>query len=220
MTDFAVLRQRMVDNQIRPNGVTNHQVILAFEDVPREVFVAPQEQSFAYADRELLMAESASARRMMEPVRLARLVNALPLGTDAKVMVVGCGTGYSAAILSRLAGTVVAVEEDAALAKLARERLAALGATNVTVVEAKLTGGYPTGAPYDAILVDGAVETMPEALVKQLRPGGILATIERDDRLSRAMLYERVGEDTAKGPRFDAWASLLPGFERKREFVF
>ncbi len=220
MTDFAVLRQRMVDNQLRPNQVTDHDVIRAFLAVPREAFTAPGDAAFAYADRELKMADAAPSRRMMEPVRLGRLVNALPLGPDAKAMVVGCGTGYSAAILSHLAGRVVAVEEDKALAALARERLKAVGAANVEVVEAKLTEGCPAAAPFDAILVDGAVEVIPEALVGQLKPGGVLATIERDDRVSRAMLYERVGAEATKWPRFDAWATLLPGFERPRAFVF
>ncbi len=220
MTDFAVLRQRMVDNQLRPNDVSSHAVLRAFLAVPREAFVAPAEAPFAYADRELAMADGPSARRMMEPVRLARLVNALPLGPDAKAMVIGCGSGYSAAILAHLAGSVVAVEEDSGLATLAREGLKAAGSANVALVEAKLTEGCPAEAPFDAILVDGAVETMPEGLVAQLKPGGILASIERDDRLSRAMLYERVGADVTKWPRFDAWATLLPGFERPREFVF
>ena len=143
---------------------------------------------------------------------------ALPLGPDAKVLVVGGGTGYSAAILSRLAGSVAALEEAPALAALAREKLK--GVSNAKVVEGKLTEGWPTDGPYDAILVDGAVETMPEALVAQLKPAGILATIERDERVSRAMLYERVGAEPTKWPRFDAWATLLPGFERPRAFVF
>jgi protein-L-isoaspartate(D-aspartate) O-methyltransferase len=220
MTDFAVLRQRMVDNQLRPSDVSDHRVLRAFLDVPRETFVAASEAPFAYTDRELLMAVAVPGRRMMEPVRLARLVGALPLGPDAKAMVVGCGTGYSAAILSRLAGSVVAVEETPALAALAREKLKAGGVSNVAVLEGKLTEGCPAQAPYDAILVDGAVETMPDALVAQLKPRGILATIERDDRLSRAMLYERIGAEPTKWPRFDAYATLLPGFERPRAFVF
>jgi protein-L-isoaspartate(D-aspartate) O-methyltransferase len=219
MTDFAALRQRMVDNQIRPSEVTDHEVIRAFLAVPREIFVETTEQPFAYADRELRMAASAPNRRMMDPVRLARLVHALPHGPETKAMVVGCGSGYSAAILSRLAGSVVAVEEDKTLAALARENLAALG-VNVPVEEAKLVEGFPSGSPYDAILVDGAIEVLPDALVAQLKPGGNLAVIERDDRVSRAMLYEKVGADATKWPLFDAWATLLPGFERRREFVF
>ena len=220
MTDFSVLRQRMVDNQIRTSEVTDRDVIAAFLSVSREDFVPPDEKPFAYADRELRMAGGSSLRRMMDPVRLARLVHALPRGADIKAMVVGCGSGYSAAILSQLMNSVVAVEEDKALAALARENLAAAGAKNVSVGEAKLTEGHPAGRPYDAILLDGAVEIVPEALLSQLGPGGALAVIERDGGVSRAMLYERVGKDTTKWPLFDAWATVLPGFERRREFVF
>jgi protein-L-isoaspartate(D-aspartate) O-methyltransferase len=157
---------------------------------------------------------------MMDPVRLARLVHALPRGSEIKAMVIGCGSGYSAAILSPLVGSVAAVEEETALASLARENLAAVGADNASVVEARLTEGHKAGGPYRAILIEGAVETVPEALLSQLEPGGALATIERDGSVSRAMLYERVGKDTTKWPLFDAWATLLPGFERRREFVF
>ena len=220
MSDFSVLRRRMVDNQIRTSEVTDRDVIDAFLTVPRESFAAPDEKPFAYADRELRMTAAPSPRRMMDPVRLARLVHALPRGADIKALVVGCGSGYSAAILSRLAGSVVAVEEDKALAALARDNLAAVGEKNVSIVEAKLTEGHPAGGPYDAILIEGAVEIVPEALLSQVSPGGALATIERDGSVSRAMLYERVGKDTTKWPLFDAWATLLPGFERRREFVF
>jgi protein-L-isoaspartate(D-aspartate) O-methyltransferase len=135
-------------------------------------------------------------------------------------MVIGCGSGYSAAILARLAGRVVAVEEDEGLAQQARRNFEALGASNVVVISAPLVGGCAAEAPYEAVLVDGAVEVLPDALFQQLKPGGVLAVIERDERLSRAMLYERIGGDAAKWPLFEAWAALLPGFERKREFVF
>ncbi len=135
-------------------------------------------------------------------------------------MVVGCGSGYATAILSHIADRVVGLEEDAALAALARQNLQSLGITNVSVVEGKLTDGCPGEAPFDAILVDGAVEVVPDALIAQLKPEGVLATIERDERVSRAMLYERIGADATKRPRFDAWATLLPGFERPRAFVF
>lgn len=220
MPDFAALRQRMVDNQIRPSAVTDPAIIQAFLDLPREAFVADDEKPFAYADRELVMSRAAPERRMMVPVQLARLAQALPLGPDAKAMVVGCGSGFSAAILSRLAGSVVALEEDAGLAATARARLASLGIGNVTVAEGKLTEGWPSAAPYDAILLEGAVEVVPDGLVAQLRPNGMLAAIVRLERISRAMLYERVGEGATKWPQFEAWATALPGFERKPEFVF
>ena len=220
MGDFSALRQRMVDNQIRPSAVTDPDVIRAFLAVPRERFVAEEEKPFAYADRELLMSRSAPQRRMMIPVQLARLVQALPLGPEAKAMVVGSGSGCSAAVLAELAGSVVALEEDAGLAAMARERLMELGARNVSVVEGKLVEGWPAEAPYDGILIDGAVEVVPDALIAQLRRGGILAAIVRLERISRAMLYERVGDGAAKWPLFEAWATLLPGFRRKPEFVF
>jgi protein-L-isoaspartate(D-aspartate) O-methyltransferase len=220
MDDFATLRQRMVDNQIRPSEIHDHDVIQAFLDVPREIFVAPRERPFAYADRELLMADAAPERRMMDPVRLARLVHALSRGPEVKAMVVGGGSGYSAAILRLLVGSVVVVEEHPALAALARDNARALGATNISVVEAKLVDGYPGGSPYDAILVDGAVDFVPDALIGQLTHGGLLATIEREDRISRAMLYEKVRNRSTKWPLFEAWLTPLPGFVRPREFVF
>lgn len=218
MTDFAALRERMVDNQLRPSGITDVEVLAAFLEVEREQFVPPAERPFAYAERELKLTGADPRRRMMVPVELARLIHALPRGPEVKVLIVGCGAGYSAAILGRLAGSVTALEDDPDLAATARDRLA--GAANVSVVSAALTGGHAAGAPYDGILVEGAVEVVPDALLEQLKPGGILATIERDERVSRGVIYERVGGDISKWPLFDAWAALLPGFERRREFVF
>jgi protein-L-isoaspartate(D-aspartate) O-methyltransferase len=220
MLDFAALRQRMVDNQIRPSAVTDPNVIRAFLAVPREIFVAEEEKPFAYADRELVMSPSAPQRRMMVPVQLARLLQALPLGPQARALIVGCGSGYSAALMARLSGSVIALEEDAGLAAMARARLERLGVTNVAVVEGKLTEGWAAAAPYEAILFDGAVEVMPDSVIAQLKPGGILAAILRLERISRAMLYERVGGGATRWPQFEAWATLLPGFERKPAFVF
>jgi len=220
MADFAALRQRMVDNQLRTREVTDRDVIRAFLSVPRELFAEPAERPFAYADSELKMAAAAPNRRMTDLVTLARLIHALPRGPETKAMVVGGGSGYSTAIVAGLTGSVVAVEEDKALAALAGENLAALGIANASVVEGQLVEGHRGGAPYDAILVDGAVEILPDTILRQLRAGGFLGTVERDDRVSRAMLYEKVREDATKWPLFDAWATLLPGFERKREFVF
>jgi protein-L-isoaspartate(D-aspartate) O-methyltransferase len=221
MNDFAALRQRMVDNQIRPSDVTDHELIKAFLTVPREAFVAPMEQPFAYSDRELRLPASLGAdRRMIDPVQLARLIQESRFGPDFKVMVIGAGTGYSAAILARLVAHVVAVEEDERLAARAEEMLRSLGVENATVVRAPLREGHPGEAPYDTILVDGAVEVLPDSLIRQLKPDGCIAVILREERISRAMLYERVGEGATKWPLFEAWATLLPGFERTRQFVF
>jgi protein-L-isoaspartate(D-aspartate) O-methyltransferase len=221
MKDFAALRQRMVDNQIRPSEVTDHELITAFLTVPREAFVEAAEQPFAYSDRELRLPASLGAdRRMIDPVQLARLIQESRFGRDFKVMVIGAGTGYSTAIMARLVGRVVAVEEDERLAARAEEILRSLGVENATVVRAPLHEGHPGEAPYDAILVEGAVEVVPDTLVRQLRPEGSIALIVREQRISRAMLYERVGDGTTRWPLFEAWATLLPGFGRKREFVF
>jgi protein-L-isoaspartate(D-aspartate) O-methyltransferase len=220
MHDFAVLRQRMVDNQIRTSAVTDTAVIKAFLTVPRELFVDPAERPFAYADRDVLMSAGAPDRRMMQPVQLARLVQALPIETGSSVLVVGCGTGYSAAIISMLGARVVGVEEDRELARLAAETLGAIDATGVRIALGKLVAGFAEEAPYDAILIDGAVEFVPDALIAQLRPGGALATVEQGNRISRAMLYERAGREATKWPQFEAWTALLPGFSKAPEFTF
>lgn len=220
MYDFATLRQQLVDNQIRPSDVTDRELVKAILAVPRELFVEPDERPFAYSDRELRMSNAAPDRRLLDPVQLARLIQALAVGPDSKAMVVGCGSGYSAAVLARLAGSVVAVEEHEELARIAAEHLRSLGAANVSVICSRLVDGHAAGAPYNAILIDGAVELVPDALIAQLRQEGQLAVIERGERISRAMLYERIGHGATKWPQFEAWATLLPGFERKREFVF
>ena len=156
----------------------------------------------------------------MPPVQLARLVQTLEIYPGARVLIVAGATGYSAAILARLGADVVLLEEDDALAGVARGMLAETGTNSAKIVEGAHMRGHADGGPYDAILIDGAIEVLPEAIADQLAPGGRLATIERDDRLSRAIIYERVGDDVTKWPLFDAWLDVLPGFERAREFVF
>ena len=156
----------------------------------------------------------------MPPVQLARLVQALEIAPGARLLVVAGATGYSAAILDRLGADVVLLEEEESLAAAARENLGGLGADRVRVVTGPLVRGHPAGAPYDAILIDGAIEVLPDALAGQLAPAGHIATVYRDERLSRAMIFERVGDDVTKWPLFDAWLDVLPGFERAREFVF
>lgn len=220
MDDFGLLRQRMVDNQLRPSQVTDQSLIQAFLSVPREIFVPPEQRPFAYADRELPLAPWAPARRMMPPEQIARLVQALEIKPGTRALVVAAATGYSAAVLARLGAEVVALEEDEALAATARETLAKVGADSVDIVNGPHLAGHAAEAPYDAILIDGAIEILPEAIANQLSKDGRLAAIEREGRIGRAMLYERAGRDVTKWPLFDAWLDVLPGFQRTPEFVF
>ncbi|MYZ47707.1 protein-L-isoaspartate O-methyltransferase family protein [Propylenella binzhouense] len=222
MTDFALLRQRMVENQIRPSEITDRRLIAAFLATPREIFVPPSQKPFAYADKDLPVASGPEGdRAMMAPVQLARLVQALDAGESDVALVVGCMTGYSAAILARLAASVVAVDEDEVLVRTAEERLRDLAIDNAAVLRGKLTEGYPDEGPYDVILMDGAVEVRPEGILAQLGKGGRLAVVERADRISRAVLYERTRHDEiGRRPLFEAWVPMLPGFRRKPSFVF
>ena len=220
MMDFARLRHQFVDNQVRTSEVTDRDLVGAILSIPRELFVCEAERPFAYSDRELLMSAQAPERRMLDPVQLARLLQALPVSAASKVLVVGAGTGYAAALLSRLADRVIALEAHEELAAITSDNLRGVGAANVAVVRGALADGHAAEAPYDAVLVDGAIETLPEALIAQMRPGAQMAAIERDARISRAMLYERVGGGLTKWPLFEAWGALLPGFEKPHSFVF
>ncbi|HEX2257644.1 MAG TPA: protein-L-isoaspartate O-methyltransferase [Afifellaceae bacterium] len=216
--DCAALRQRMVDNQLRPRDITDHRVIRAFLQVPREIFLAPAERPLAYADRDVPVA--GGARHLISPAVQARLVQALELGPDDVVLNVACGTGYTAAILAQLAGSVVAVEDDEALVRAAEQNLSDLGIDNVAVVKGELSKGCPAEAPFGAILLGAGVEILPETLPRQLDDGGRLATILVNGPAGRAMLYERAGEDVSGRPIFDATAPVLPGFRKAPQFVF
>jgi protein-L-isoaspartate(D-aspartate) O-methyltransferase len=221
MDDFSVLRQRMVDNQIRPGDVTEYRVIRTFLELPREAFVPAAQRPFAYSDRDLpLTADEGHPRFLLVPVDLARLVQELRIDDDDVVLDVGCGTGYSSAVLARLANSVVALEENPELARTAERTLGGLGIDNVAVVEGPLVDGWPSEAPYDAILIAGGVELVPPQLGRQLRDGGRLAVVEYAGRVGRAMLYERTGEDVTGRPLREILAPLLPGFVRERQFVF
>lgn len=220
MIDFTQARRTMVDGQVRVNDVTDAALIAAMLEVPREKFVPEARANLAYIDDDLCVLEASGAkpaRYLMEPMVLARMLQALEIGPDAKVLDVGCATGYSAAVLSRIAGSVVALEEDASLAASAKRILRGV---NVEVVSGKVSAGWAAGAPYDAILVGGAAEEIPAALTAQLRDGGRLAAVIRKDSAARAMLYVRTGDHVSTRRLFDAAIPPLPGFEAPKTFVF
>ncbi|HEV2678104.1 MAG TPA: protein-L-isoaspartate O-methyltransferase [Aliidongia sp.] len=209
----------MVDSQIRPNKVTDPAVLSAFIDVPRELFVPEALRGAAYIDEDLPVARN---RFLMEPMVLARLVQAATVQPSDRVLVVASGTGYDAAILGRLALIVFAVEPDAALADVGRAAFVACGAGNVTTVVADPTHGHKAQAPYDAILLGGAVADVPEALLQQLTDGGRLVGVVKagDGRVGQAVLIERVPGGFSRRVLFDAAIAELPGFEPAPAFVF
>jgi protein-L-isoaspartate(D-aspartate) O-methyltransferase len=218
MTEFAAARLNMVESQIRTNKVTDPRIVEAFEAVPRELFVDEAKRGFAYVDEDL---EVAPGRYLMEPMVLARLLQAAaPQPTDM-VLDIGCATGYSTAVLAQLAETVVGRESEPDLAELANRTLNALDADNAVVVEGPLEEGYPKQAPYNVILFQGAVSEVPLAVKRQLAEGGRLVAVICDEAgIGRGTVIRRSGENFSGRTLFDAATPVLPGFERAAGFVF
>ncbi len=218
MADYAVARLNMIEGQIRPNKVTDGRVLAAMAEVPRERFVPKKLQGAAYVDEDLAVAPG---RYLMEPAVFARLLLAAAIAPTDLVLDIGCATGYSTAVLARLAATVVAVESDRGLAKTAVALLAELDADNAVVVEGELKAGYAKQAPYDAIVLGGAVEQVPPAITDQLAEGGRLAAVVADgSSVGVGVLMLRARGALLRRVLFDAAVPPLPGFEAERGFVF
>ncbi len=216
--DFATQRSAMVDCQLRTNKVTDPRVIEAFSAVPRELFVSEARRSIAYVDEDLELGEG---RYLMEPMVLARLIQAAEIQPGDIVLDIGCGTGYASAVLARLADTVVALEESPALAERAGAILSELGVDNAVVVEGPLVAGYPKQAPYNAILMGGSVSRVPEAISEQLGEGGrLVAVAKKGPGIGVARLMQRSGRNTSSRRLFDAAVPFLPGFAEEPGFVF
>jgi len=217
MFDTAAARRMMVDGQVRIADVTDLALLDAMAELPRERFVPPAVAGLAYLDND---APIAKGRALIKPMVLAKLIQAARVGPGERVLDVACGTGYSSAVLSRLAGAVVALEEDTELAAQAKTALASVGANGVEVVVGPLTAGWAAAGPYDVILVDGATEIVPEAFAPQLKPDGRLVCIFGRSATGKAMVYRLTEGRLAGRPIFDAAAPLLPGFAATPAFVF
>jgi protein-L-isoaspartate(D-aspartate) O-methyltransferase len=217
MFDAAAARRHMVDGQIRTANVTNPRLIAAMETVPRELFVAPPLATQAYCDGDIALGKG---RALLRPMVLAKLIQGAVIRTSERVLDVGCGTGYSSAVLSHMGASVVALEEDGELARRTEAALAAAGAKDVVLAIGPLTDGWPAAAPYDFILLDGAIEVAPKALGRQLKPSGRLAAIFGTGPAAKAMIYHVIEGQLVGRPIFDAGAPLLPGFAAPPAFVF
>jgi protein-L-isoaspartate(D-aspartate) O-methyltransferase len=217
MFDPVAARRMMVDGQVRTADVTDLDLIAAMLAVPRERFVPQSLAEQAYLDSDIAIG---AGRVLLKPMVLAKLIQALRVRDTDHVLDVGRGTGYSSAVLARVAGSVVALEEDQALARQAKETLAATGGGRVEVVIGSLTAGWPAAAPYDVILLNGTTEIVPEALGGQLTPQGRLACIFGRAPIGKAMIYRLVEGHLVGRPVFDAAAPVLPGFVAPPVFVF
>ena len=216
----AALRQRtnMIEGQLRPNKVIDQRLLDVLAEVPREAFVPEEFKTVAYVDEAI---DLGNGRSLIEPMVLARLIQALEIKPDDIVLDIGAGTGYAAALLAKLAGTVVVVEEIPALSYIAMAQLQKLGRDNVAVVTNLLAAGYPKQAPYNAILIEGAVETVPAGILEQIAEGGRLVAVESDKGpVGQATLWQRVGGVVSSRPLFDAGVKVLPGFAARAGFVF
>jgi protein-L-isoaspartate(D-aspartate) O-methyltransferase len=212
--NFDHMRRAMIANLLRTTGTNDPRVLAAFGDVPRERFVPRDRIALAYADA---LVPLTPGRHLNNPLALGRLLTEAAPREGEKALVIGAATGYAAAVLSKMVGSVVAVEEDAELASFAREALAGYG---VTVVEGPLVEGHRGAAPYDLILIDGAVETVPPALIEQLADGGRLATGTVDNGVTRLSIGRRSGDAFGLVSFSDAAAAMLPGFARPPAFTF
>lgn len=215
--DFASLRTKMVDGQVRTTDVTSIPLLDALLDVEREKFVPTAKRKLAYIDEDI---EIAPGRYLMQASPFARLVQLASVKPSDFVLDIGSGAGYSAAILSRLAGAVVALEEDAALCASAQETLSSLGYDNVAVVEGRLSAGYDNEGPYDVIIIEGAVEKLPVALFDQLKEDGRLVVVEGLGNAAVVRLYIKQDGITRSRRAFNASVKPLPGFNTEPSFVF
>jgi protein-L-isoaspartate(D-aspartate) O-methyltransferase len=223
MIDFAAARRIMVDSQVRTSDVTDLRLIAALLAVPRERFLPAEQADLAYLDFDVPATNAEAgkpARRLLKPMVLAKLLQAAEIANGDHVLDVGCATGYSSAVLARLTHSVVGLEEDAALAELARADLRALDVSGVEVVSGALADGWPARAPYDVIVLNGASEIAPKALLRQLKPSGRLVGVLGRGPAGKAMLYCSIGGECSGRPIFDAAAPLLPGFTAPAAFVF
>jgi protein-L-isoaspartate(D-aspartate) O-methyltransferase len=216
--DFALARRMMVDGQVRTRDVFDTNLLAAMAEIPRERFMPPEQAALAYLDRNVPLTAEGS-RCLLQPMVLAHLLQAADIAEDEHVLNVGCATGYTAAVLARLAGTVVALEEDRTLAASARRALGEL-APQVKVVEGPLQAGWPDLGPYDVIVVEGAAEIIPPALFGQLKDGGRLVSIDGVGPGAKAAVYCSVKGEVSFRLLIEAAAPLLPGFAKPPAFVF
>jgi protein-L-isoaspartate(D-aspartate) O-methyltransferase len=217
MPDYTAQRMNMVESQVRANDVTDIRIHEAMRQIPRERFVPAVKRGIAYADGVI---EVVANRYLLDPRTLSKLIQLAQIAPTDTVLDVGCATGYSTAVIARIAARAIGLEQDADLVRVASDMVPAVGATNISIVQGSLAEGHRASAPYDVIIVNGAIEAVPEPLLGQLAEGGRLVAVVQSGEQSRGYLYLRQNGRIGSRVAFDAWAPLLAGFRQKVGFVF
>lgn len=218
LTSFEIARKAMVDSQIRPNKVIDERVVAAFAETPREEFVPKALRDVAYVDEDLALP---GGRYMIEAMVMGRMLQALDLQPSHNVLLIGAGAGYTAALLSQLCASVIAIDNRAPAVEKIQESLGDMEIGNVAVLKGKLTEGYPSEGPYDAILIEGGIETMPQALLMQLSDKGKCAAVWRADAQAQgeASLWTKAGDNFVRRALFNAQVPTLSEFKEKPSFT-
>jgi len=218
MPDFVSLRRTMVDTQLRTNKVTNQLVLDSMGEIPRETFIPLDSSNFAYVDEHIYIGPG---RSMVQPMVLARMIQAVEISSEAVVLDIACGSGYSSAVLARIARVVVALESDEQLSGIAAAQITKLGLDNVVLENGSIKEGWPDQAPYDVIMINGACEQIPEKIFSQLADGGRLCAVTRDrNECCVVRMWDKVGCGLSSRILFDADVPLLPEFQRPNRFYF
>jgi protein-L-isoaspartate(D-aspartate) O-methyltransferase len=223
MTNAEIQRRTMIETQLRPSSVNDPRVLAAVATIPRERFVPASLRPFAYIDEALEVwpsRDGAPARYLLSPLAQARLIQLAAVGPNDRVLDVACATGYSTALLAKLGSEVIGLEPEPELAAAATATLRELATSNARIVKAPLAKGHAAGAPYDAIVIDGSVPSVPDSLFDQLGEGGRLAAIIANTVQPRAWLYVKAGGAVSGMPHFDVGAKPLPGFAPMPQFAF
>lgn len=216
--DYTRARVNMVENQLRPNQIDVPQLLAAMLEVPRERFVPKALRGVAYADEDLALPNGGF---LIEPLALARLVQTAQTGPKDVVLLLGCCTGYAATILARLAGTVIVVTPDEGAARQLESLFDDLGVDNAVVtVNDDPLAGHPSQAPFDVILLAGAVDDVPSRLLDQIGEGGRLVAVIEGGRVGKGTLFSRLHGVVGRRVAFDAQIPPLPGLKPKIEFTF
>ncbi len=223
MIDTAVQRLNMVESQVRPSEITDRRIIRAMNEIPREEFVPLPMRQIAYSDGEVRLKTAqpgGQVRGLMAPRTFAKLLQLAKIDEGDVVLDVGCATGYSSAVIYRIAETVVALEQDPEMIEKAIELNEKLGLDNIVVVTGQLEAGYPSEGPFSAIILEGAVSKVPESLLDQLKDGGRLVAVVENGSVSKAVVWHRFGENFDRSTAFEVSSPSLPGFSAPATFDF